>query len=189
MWVNPGEVPDDGIDNDGNGFVDDVYGWDFYSNDNDPMDTGGHGTHVAGTIGAQGNNDIGIVGVAWEVSLMALRFLGPFGGSTSGAIGAVNYATMMKRDYDVNVAATNNSWGGGGYNQALADAIVAGVDANILFVAAAGNFSINNDVTPFYPATYDVPGLISVAATNRNNNMAGFSHYGRTTVDIGGTRC
>jgi len=149
------------------------------------MDTGGHGTHVAGTIGAQGNNDMGIVGVAWEASLMALRFLGPFGGSTSGAIGAINYATMMKRDYDINVAATNNSWGGGGYNQALADAIVAGVDANILFVAAAGNFSNNNDVIPFYPTNYDVPGLISVAATNRNNNMAGFSHYGRTTVDIG----
>ncbi|MEO2042485.1 MAG: S8 family peptidase, partial [Pirellulales bacterium] len=185
MWVNPGEIPGDGIDNDGNGFVDDVYGWDFYSNDNDPMDTGGHGTHVAGTIGAQGNNDMGIVGVAWEASLMALRFLGPFGGSTSGAIGAINYATMMKRDYDINVAATNNSWGGGGYNQALADAIVAGVDANILFVAAAGNFSNNNDVIPFYPTNYDVPGLISVAATNRNNNMAGFSHYGRTTVDIG----
>jgi subtilisin family serine protease len=112
-WRNSGEIAGDGLDNDGNGFIDDVYGWDFANRDADPLDDNGHGTHVAGTIGAVGGNGTGVVGVNWQVSIMALKFLSGSGsGSTSGAIGAINYATRMKRDFGVNVVATNNSWGG-----------------------------------------------------------------------------
>jgi subtilisin family serine protease len=140
MWRNPGEVAGDRIDNDGNGYVDDVFGWDFANNDADPFDDEGHGTHVAGTIGAVGNNGTGVVGVSWNVSLMALKFLGADGsGTTSAAIAALNYATRMRRDFGVNVVATNNSWGGGGASTALRSAITAGESAGIVCVAAAGN--------------------------------------------------
>ncbi len=186
MWVNPGEVPGDGIDNDGNGYIDDIYGIDAYNNDSDPMDDADHGSHTAGTFGAVGNNGIGVAGVNWDVEIMALKFLGAGGGgSTSGAIASIDYITMMKTDYGVNVVASNNSWGGGGFSQALMDAIEASNDAGIMFVAAAGNFSQDNDVSPFYPATYDLDGIISVAATEENDLKAGFSHWGATTVDLG----
>ncbi len=185
IWRNPGEIPGDGIDNDGNGFVDDVYGWDFANRDADPMDDNGHGTHVAGTIGAVGGNGIGIVGVNWQVSIMALKFLSGSGsGSTSGAIGAINYATRMKRDFGVNVVATNNSWGGGGFSAALRDAIAAGGRENILFVAAAGNEGTNNDATPHYPSNYTDAAVISVAASDRANRLASFSNVGATSVDL-----
>ena len=186
IWVNPGETPNNGIDDDGNGFVDDVNGWDFYDNDNTPNDGNGHGTHVAGTIGAVGNNNLGIAGVNWEVSILPLRFLGNDGsGWTSDAVAAVNYATMLKRDFDINVAATNNSWGGGGYSRTLDRAIEAANNQGIMFVAAAGNEGNNNDTNPRYPTNYDAPNVISVAALNRNDNLAGFSNYGATTVDVG----
>jgi subtilisin family serine protease len=184
-WQNPGEVAGDGIDNDGNGFVDDVYGWDFANNDADPMDDQGHGTHVSGTIGAVGNNGTGVVGVSWNVSIMGLKFLGANGsGSTSGAVAAINYVTRMRRDFGINVVASNNSWGGGGFSTSLRDAIAAGGRAGILFVAAAGNESQNIDTTPAYPAAYTSDAVISVAATDRSNTLASFSNYGVTGVDV-----
>jgi hypothetical protein len=185
MWRNPGETAGDGIDNDRNGFVDDVYGWDFANNDADPFDDEGHGTHVAGTIGAVGNNGTGVAGVNWQVSLMALKFLGADGsGTTSAAVAALNYATMMRQTHGVNVVATNNSWGGGGASTALTNAIVAGGNAGILTVAAAGNESANNDTTPSYPANVNSTAVISVAATDASNRLASFSNYGATTVDV-----
>ncbi|MFM8577893.1 MAG: S8 family peptidase, partial [Planctomycetaceae bacterium] len=185
VWTNPGEVAGDGNDNDRNGFVDDVRGWDFRNNDSNPMDDQGHGTHVAGTIGAVGNNGTGVAGVAWQVSIMALKFLGADGsGSTSAAVAAVNYATRMKRDFGVNIVATNNSWGGGGSSTSLRDAITAGGQAGILFIAAAGNESNNNDAAPSYPASYTSEAVISVAATDRSNRLASFSNYGATSVDL-----
>ena len=185
MWRNPGETPGDGVDNDRNGYVDDVYGWDFANNDADPFDDEGHGTHVSGTIGAVGNNGVGVVGVSWNVSLMALKFLGADGsGSTSGAIAAINYATRMRQSFGVNVVATNNSWGGGGASTALRDAIAAGGAAGILCVAAAGNDATNNDSTPSYPANYASDAIIAVAAIDSSNRLASFSNYGATTVDV-----
>ncbi len=180
MWKNPGEIPDNGIDDDGNGYIDDVYGWDFANDDNDPFDGHSHGTHVAGTVGASGNNGIGVAGVSWNTQLMALKFLSDFGsGNTSDAIEAVEYA--------VNNGAhlTNNSWGGGSFSQALKDAITEAHQANQLFVAAAGNSRSNNDTRPMYPASYDVDNIISVAATDHNDELASFSSYGLQTVDLG----
>jgi len=182
MWRNPGEVAGDGVDNDRNGFVDDVYGWDFANNDADPFDDQGHGTHVAGTIGAVGNNGVGVAGVAWNVSLMGLKFLGANGsGTTSAAIAALNYATRMRRDFGVNIVATNNSWGGGGASTALWSAITAGESAGIVCVAAAGNDATNNDSAASYPGNY---ATVSVAATDASSRLASFSNYGATTVDV-----
>ena len=186
IWVNPGETPNNGIDDDGNGFIDDVNGWDFYDDDNSPNDGNGHGTHVAGTIGAVGNNNLGITGVNWQVSLLPLRFIGNDGsGWTSDAVAAVNYTTMLKRDFGINVAATNNSWGGGGYSRTLDRAIQAANDEGIMFIAAAGNQGTNNDTNLSYPTNYTSPNVISVAALNRNDNLASFSNYGATTVNVG----
>ncbi len=180
MWTNPGEIPGNGVDDDGNGYVDDVRGWDFYNHDNDPMDDHSHGTHTAGTIGAVGNNGIGVVGVAWTVKILPLKFLGADGsGSTSDAVLAIEYATAAHADV------MSNSWGGGGFSQALLDAIREASDAGILFVAAAGNSSYDNDVYPNYPSNYDVPNVVAVAATDSNDNLAYFSNYGATTVDLG----
>ena len=146
VWTNPGEVAGNGVDDDRNGFVDDVHGYDFANDDGDPMDDHYHGTHVSGTIGGVGNNGTGVTGVSWNVSLMALKFLDSSGsGYLSDAIRAVNYATMMRTNYGVNVRVTNNSWGGGGYDAGLLDAINAGGVAGILFVAAAGNSGTNSD--------------------------------------------
>jgi subtilisin family serine protease len=185
IWRNPGEIPGNGIDDDGNGFVDDVSGWDFVSNDNDPQDGNGHGTHVAGTIGAAGSDGRGIAGVNWEVSLLPLKFLSDSGsGSTAAAIAAINYATNL-RNAGVNIVATNNSWGGGGFSTGLRDAIRRHGEAGITFVAAAGNEGANNDVTGSYPANYDLPNVISVAALDRSDRLASFSNYGATSVDIG----
>ncbi|MBI2824505.1 MAG: S8 family serine peptidase [Planctomycetia bacterium] len=191
IWTNPGEIPGDGIDNDNNGFVDDIRGWDFANDDNDPMDDNNHGTHVSGTIGAAGNNSNGVVGVNWNVRIMALKYLGADGnGSTSNAVEALNYATMMRRDYGVNVRLTSNSWGGGGFSQSLYNAIAASRDQDMLFIAAAGNgdpdgIGDDNDSVPFYPATYDLDNIISVAATDDDDQKAGFSNFGASTVDLG----
>ena len=184
IWTNPGEIAANGVDDDGNGFVDDIHGYDFVNNDGDPIDDDEHGTHVAGTIGGVGNNGSGVVGVNWTSSIMGLKFLDAGGsGSTANAIRAVNYATLMRQQYGVNVRVTNNSWGGGGFSQALRDAINAGANAGILFVAAAGNDESNNDTTPSYPASYDIPSILSVAATDHGDVLARFSNYGAT---IGG---
>lgn len=185
MWVNPGEVVD-GVDNDGNGYVDDIFGYDFYSNDSDPYDDnninteqGGHGTHVAGTICAEGNNSIGIVGVVQQCRIMALRFLGPRGGYTSDAISAVNYAVGK------GVRLSNNSWGGGGYSMSLYSAIQSAGNQGHLFLAAAGNDGIDVDnTTPHYPSSYDLPNIVSVAATDNRDQLASFSNFGVNSVDV-----
>ncbi|MBA2113443.1 S8 family peptidase [Bremerella alba] len=185
IWTNPGEIAGNGIDDDNNGFIDDVHGYDFVNNDGDPMDDNHHGTHVAGTIAAQGNNGRGVSGVAWNTSIMALKFLSASGaGYTSDAVRAINYATMMRTQYDVNIRVLNNSWGGGGFSGSLEAAIQASEQADILFVAAAGNDGTNNDSNPHYPSNYDVSNVISVAATDKNDNLASFSNYGASTVDI-----
>ncbi|MFN0055447.1 MAG: S8 family serine peptidase, partial [Planctomycetales bacterium] len=184
MWTNPGEIAGDGLDNDANGFIDDVYGWDFANGDANPMDDNSHGTHVAGTIGAVGNNGVGVTGVNWQTRLMALKFLDASGsGYDSDAIAALNYAAMM-RDRGTNVRVTNNSYGGGGYSQSFYNAIAANRDAGILFVAAAGNAGTNNDSIAFYPANFAVDNVISVAATDRSDLRAYFSNYGVNTVDL-----
>jgi VCBS repeat-containing protein len=179
MWVNPGEIPGNGIDDDGNGFRDDIYGADFVNNDGDPMDDHFHGTHVAGTLGAVGNNGIGVAGVNWTGRIMALKFLDAFGyGYTSGAIAALNYAVAN------GATISNNSWGGGPFDQGLYDAINAAGNAGHIFVAAAGNDGSNNDTFPFYPAGFNLPNIISVAATDHNDALASFSNYGSTSVDL-----
>ena len=184
-WVNPGEIAGNGVDDDANGYVDDVYGIDTYNGDSDPLDDHSHGTHVAGTVAARGDNGIGVAGVSWNSRVMGLKFLGGGGsGSTSGAIEAVNYATNMRLSGEP-VAATNNSWGGGGYSGPLYDAIEAHNAAGVLFVAAAGNSSVNNDSSPHYPSSYDNDGVLSVAASGfSNDSMASFSNYGLASVDV-----
>ena len=178
IWTNPGEIPGNFIDDDGNGYVDDVHGWDFVNNDSDPMDDNGHGTHCAGTIGAVGGNALGVVGVNWKVSLVPLKFLSaPGSGFTSDAVEAVSYATAMGFEL------TSNSWGGGNYTQALSEAIAAGGTAGHLFIAGAGNNGTNTEFNPHYPASYDLDNIVSVAATDNADQLAVFSNYG-ATVDL-----
>jgi subtilisin family serine protease/subtilisin-like proprotein convertase family protein len=185
IWTNPGEIAGNNLDDDRNGFVDDIHGYDFVNNDGDPMDDEGHGTHVSGTIAAVGDNNVGVVGVNWSSAIMGLKFLDAGGsGTTANAIRAVNYATMMREQYEINVRVTNNSWGGGGFNQALQDAIAAGGNRGILFVAAAGNDAEDGDLTPHYPAGYDVPTILTVAATDHRDALARFSNYGAESVDV-----
>lgn len=176
MWVNPSEIAGTGIDNDGNGYIDDVYGYDFYNDNGDPMDDNFHGTHCAGTIGAIGDNGIGVTGTAWSVQLMALKFLNASGrGTTSDAIAAINYAA------DNGAQILSNSWGGSGYSNALYLAIK---QAGILCVAAAGNSGQDADSFPLYPAAFDLDIVISVAATDRFDKLASFSTYGLQSVDL-----
>jgi len=180
VWSNPGEIPNNGIDDDNNGFIDDDKGWDFANNDNDPFDDNRHGTHVSGTIAAVGNNAIGVTGVNWSAQIMPLKFLDATGaGTTANAILAIEYATMM------GAPVSNNSWGGGAFSQALFDAISAAGTAGQVFVAAAGNDGVNTDVTPSYPASYNLDNIISVAATDDNDQLATFSNFGAITVDLG----
>jgi subtilisin family serine protease len=188
LWRNPGEIPGNGIDDDGNGYVDDVYGIDTYYNDTDPFDGDGHGTHVSGTIGAIGNNNVGVVGVNWSVKIGHCKFLSDFGsGTTAGAISCLQYILNLKQTGNPanDIIATNNSWGGGGFSQALHDAIKAHMNAGILFIAAAGNSSANNDTALFLPASYYLPNMIAVAASNHTDALAWFSNYGRRTVHVG----
>lgn len=185
MWRNPGEIAGNGIDDDGNGVVDDVYGYNAINSSGNPWDDQGHGTHVAGTIGAATDNGIGVAGVAWNTRLMGSKFLASNGsGYLSDAIKAIDYVTTMRKNFGINVKVTNNSWGGGGYYSALESAIVRARNAGILFVAAAGNSSINMDSSPQYPASYAVDNIISVAAVDSNGNLAYFSNYGSTTVSV-----
>jgi subtilisin family serine protease len=179
VWTNPNEIPGNGIDDDLNGFIDDIHGWDFVNDDNDPMDDNGHGSHCSGTIGGVGDNGIGVAGVNWTVRIMGLKFLSSGGsGSLSDAVEAIAYATMM------GVRLTSNSWGGGGYSQAMYDAIADAQASGILFVAAAGNSGSNNDASPHYPSSYDLDNVVAVAATDRNDDLASFSSYGATSVDL-----
>jgi len=181
---NPGEITGNGIDDDGNGYIDDVYGWDFDGNNNTIYDgtVDDHGTHVAGTIGGQGGNGAGVAGVNWDVSLLSAKFLGANGGTIANAIKAVDYFTDLKTRHGLNLVATNNSWGGGGYSQGLYDAIARANAANILFVAAAGNSSTS---TLSYPAGYDLPNVISVASIDSNGGLSSFSNFSSSWVDLG----
>ncbi len=183
MWINPGEVPGDGVDNDGNGYIDDIHGIDPLGGDSDPMDEDGHGTHVSGTTAAVGDNGIGIAGINWNAKIMSLRVCDVFC-SDSAIIESLNYLVTMKTVYGINIVVSNNSYGGGGFSQAAFDAIQANINAGIGYVAAAGNNGSDNDASPFYPASYDIPEIISVAATDHNDQMAGFSNFGLTSVDI-----
>lgn len=184
--VNPGETAADGVDNDGNGLIDDVYGWDFAGNNSSVFDGTGddHGTHVAGTIGGVGGNSKGVAGVVWNVKLLGAKFLGNTGGTSANAIKAVDYFTGLKNK-GLNIVATNNSWGGGGFSQALKDAIDRAGAAGILFIAAAGNSGTNNDATASYPSGYTSANIIAVASITSTGSLSSFSQYGATTVDIG----
>jgi hypothetical protein len=192
MWTNDAEFyGTPGVDDDGNGHIDDIYGIDAYSDDTNPMDEDNHGSHCAGTIGAVGDNGIGVVGVAWNVRIMALRFMGVGGGYTSDAIDCLEYAIMMKEDFGHNVRVVNASFGGAEYSQAEYDAIRAAGDADILFVASAGNDSQDNDVHAHYPCGYDLPNIMAVAATDRRDQLLYFdaplftgSNWGAATVDL-----
>jgi subtilisin family serine protease len=181
MWKNKGETKN-GEDDDGNGYVDDVYGYDFHNNDADPMDDHYHGTHVAGTIAAVGNNGEGVIGVNPKGKIMALKFLSAGGsGTIANAIRAVDYAANN------GAKLSNNSWGCSGCNSsALYDAIRAAGEKGHLFIAAAGNAAHDNDTgNKNYPSSYDLDNIIAVAATDHNDDMASFSSYGLTTVDLG----
>ena len=187
-WKNPGETGVDangkdkqtnGVDDDGNGYIDDFRGWDFANNDNDPMDDHAHGTHCAGVIGARGNDGAGVAGVNWNVSLVGIKFLtGAGGGTLEDAVKAIEYGNTLGLDL------TSNSWGGGGFSQTMQDAIAAADARGILFVAAAGNESNNNDSSPAYPASYPVGNVISVAASDNKDQMAYFSNSGVRTVHV-----
>lgn len=183
---NLGEIAGNGTDDDGNGYVDDVYGWNFVKNNNSIFDTSGdaHGTHVAGTIGAVGNNGKGVAGVCWNIKLLSGKFLGKNGGTTANAVKAVDYFTALK-NAGLNIVATNNSWGGGGYSQNLFNAIQRANNAGILFIAAAGNSGLNIDLTPSYPASYTNSNIISVASITNLGKLSSFSNYGALSVDIG----
>ncbi|HXG92883.1 MAG TPA: S8 family peptidase [Blastocatellia bacterium] len=190
IWTNPNEIAGNGLDDDGDGFIDDVNGWNFYDDDKGVFKKASddsHGTHVAGIIGAEGNNGIGVTGVAWHVRLMSLKFLGGSkgSGSTADAVAGINYA-IEQRKRGVNVRVINASWGGGGYSQSLRDAIAAAGQAGILFVCAAGNDGEDVDQTPDYPAAYskELSNTISVAAIDANDAIASFSNYGHGTVSV-----
>ncbi|MBN1559200.1 S8 family serine peptidase [candidate division KSB1 bacterium] len=201
-WSNPNDPSTgDHVDNDGNGKVDDWKGWNFVDNSNDAYDDNMHGTHCAGSIGAVGNNGVGVVGVNWNVKMVPLKFLDSNGsGSSADAIKAIEYATAL------GVHVMSNSWGGGGFSQAMEDAIQKASDRGILFVAAAGNDGTDNDAIPHYPSNYEVANVVAVAASDHGDKRAlwgssggddgcGFvcsnavaavpgSNYGKTTVDI-----
>ena len=180
LWTNPGEIPGNGIDDDRDGIIDDVHGADFSDYDGNPTDSNGHGTHVSGTIAGQSGNGIGVAGVATQVKIMSVRFLDARGSGYLGdAVSAIDYATQH------GAKIMNNSWGGGGYSQALADAISRAQKAGALFVAAAGNEGNNNDANPSYPASYTQDNVLAVAATDANDNLASFSNYGTANVDMG----
>ncbi len=193
LWVNPGEIPNNGVDDDGNGFIDDVNGWDFFYNDSNPNDDpggpGGHGTHTAGTIGAVGNNALGVVGVNWNVKIMPIKIYSAIGSDSTSAmlVNAYNYVRMMK-NRGVNIRVTNNSYGGCGeacgYDQATKDAIDALGDAGVVNVFAAGNSNTDNETSPFYPVNYTSPSIIGVAASTSTDGKAGFSNWGLTSVDL-----
>ena len=192
IWANPGEVAGNGVDDDGNGIIDDVHGYDAANDDSDPMDDNGHGTHCAGTVGAVGNNSSGVAGVNWNVRVMALKFLTAAGsGSDADAIECIDYIIYEKQNHGQNVVAINASWGGtgGGDSGLLRDAIEDANDAGIVFCAAAGNggsdgVGDNNETTHHYPSDYTLPGIISVMATDHNDAKTDFSNYGTTSVDL-----
>ena len=177
MWTNPGEIPGDGIDNDNNGVVDDVVGFNAFAETGDPLDGHSHDSHCSGTIGAVGNNGEGVVGVNQEARIMAVKIFNDSGSTTADAIvRGINYATRM------GARITSNSWGGGAANEAIREAFAR---SPALHITAAGNSGTDNDATPHYPSSYDLPNIVAVAATDRNDRLASFSCYGQTSVDLG----
>jgi subtilisin family serine protease len=187
IWVNPGEGSRaDRKDNDRNGYVDDIHGWDFAGNNASVYDgpADDHGSHVAGTVAAVANNGAGVFGVCPSARLITAKFIGSNGGTAANAVKATQYLTELKLAKKIDLIASNNSWGGGGYSQALYDAIQAAGKANILFIAAAGNSGQNIDSSPSYPASYQLPSLISVGAIDRTGRRASFSNYGVNNVHI-----
>jgi|GEM_PF-1262578 len=179
MWHNPGEVPNDGIDNDLNGYVDDVYGIDTADGDCDPMDDDGHGSHCAGIIAAVGNNAQGVAGVCWNARIMALDFFDSRGwGEEANGIKCIEYAIQS------GARVISASWGGDPYNQAMFDAIDLARVSNVLFVAGAGNDSTDNDIKPFYPSSYTNDNIVAVAASTPTDALASFSCYGTNSVDL-----
>jgi subtilisin family serine protease len=197
-YIDAGDLLNDvrwenSIDENGNGYVDDLVGWDFFNNDNDPFDDNSHGTHVSGTIGAIGGNGSGVVGVNWAVQMVGLKFLSATGsGATSGAILAIDYFTNAATQASAgeNFIATNNSWGGGGASQGLTDAVTRAAREDILFIAAAGNETTNNDVYANYPSnistttTAGYEAVIAVASLTASGRLSSFSNFGATTVDL-----
>jgi len=186
IWTNPNEAGGNAIDDDRNGYTDDIHGWNFVDDNNQLTDGYGHGTHVAGIIGAVGNNGLGVAGIAWQVSLLPLKVQDSRGiGSTSAVLKALNYITMMRRDHGINIVVANASWeSAAGYSLVVQEAIRAEGNVGVTFVAAAGNQASNNDAIPRYPANYQLPNLIAVAALSTTNTLASMSNYGGTTVDL-----
>lgn len=208
FWTNPFDPPN-GRDDDNNGYVDDAHGWDFYGDDNsifdglpDDVEIDAHGTHVAGTVGATGNNGLGVVGVNWEVTMISAKIFGAGFAGTDKVIRAIDYFTDLKRRHGLNIVALNNSWGGRVYSRGLHEAIIRSANAGILFICAAGNLlpwdtELDNDRLANYPSNYDTTqgtasvspapydSVISVAAIDRNGGLPDFSHFGATTVDLG----
>ncbi|NDG78571.1 MAG: hypothetical protein EBX47_03935 [Synechococcaceae bacterium WB8_1B_057] len=200
-YIDAGDLLDnrsgweDGKDNDSNGYIDDLIGWDFANNDNDPFDDNGHGTHVAGTIGAMGGNAIGVTGINWQTQMVPLKFMSSNGsGSLLSAVAAIDYFTTAKiqaqaRGESSRFVSTNNSWGGGGYSQSLANSIQRANDQGLLFVAAAGNggndgIGDNNDVIANYPSNYSNNNVIAVGSITSSGALSSFSNYGLVNVDV-----
>ncbi len=185
IWTNPLEIAANGIDDDGDGLIDDVHGYDFLNSDSDPMDDHSHGTAVSGVIGAVGNNARGIVGINWNIKLVACKAFNASGtGSLSAVVNCLNYMVELKRDFGVNIVATNNSYGGFPNTGVFYDAIAATRDQNMVFVTAAGNSARNNDNIPTYPASFGLDNIIVAAATDSAANITNFSNYGADSVDI-----
>lgn len=183
-WVNPGEIPGNSVDDDGNEYIDDIHGINAITGSGDPMDDHSHGTHCAGTIGAVGNNSLGVAGVNWNVKILGAKFLDASGsGYTSDAIACIDYVIAMKTTYGQNIVAINASWGGDWYDQSLKDAIDAAGAAGIVFCAAAGNWYEDNDIYPHYPSSYDCSNIIAVTGVDRYGNQ--HFNYGVTSVDLG----
>ena len=179
-WTNPGEIANNGFDDDGNGRIDDTWGWDFYNNDKDPTDDNGHGTHTAGTVGAVGNNGKGVAGVCWNVRLAGLK-IGSRTGSIllSAGISAVDYCIAK------GIKVSNHSWGGGSFSSSFNAVVTRARNAGHLLVCAAGNNGANSETAPQYPASYTQDNIIAVASTDNNDALSSFSNYGSTRVDLG----
>ena len=184
VWRNPGEIPANNIDDDGNGYVDDIYGIDTYNHDTDPIDDSGHGTHTSGILAAIGNNGIGVVGINWNAKMLSCKFLNASGvGYDSGAIECLNYIVALKNRGE-NIRVSNNSWGSLVTSAVLQNAFDSAGSSGILHVCAAGNQTSNNDSTPFYPAAFTSSNILAVAASDQSDNLASFSNYGPTSVDL-----